>query len=294
MKTFEGVLTALATPFRNGKLDEAAYEKLVDYQLANGISGLVPIGTTGEAPLLSEAEKEKLVSICVKKAKGKIPVLAGTGSYSTEQTTLNTKRMRDLGADAALVVTPYYNRPTQRCLIEHYTAVAKANKGFPLVVYNVPTRTGTDILPDTLKALCEVEEVVALKEALGSAARVLELMEKCGKRLTVLAGDDWFVWPCMACGGRGVISVSSNIAPRQMGELVKAALKGEVERVLELHMAMAPLHRALTQESNPIPVKKALHWMGLFADELRLPLSPLAPQFHAPLREALQGLGLLS
>jgi 4-hydroxy-tetrahydrodipicolinate synthase len=293
MKTFEGAMTALATPFCNGKLDEAAYEKLVDYQLEGGISGLVAAGTTGEAPVLSDEEKEKLVSICVKKAGGKTPVIVGTGSYSTEKTILSTKRARDLGADAALVVTPYYNRPTQRCLLAHYTAVARANKGFPLVVYNVPTRTGVDILPDTLKALCALEEVVALKEASGSAARVLDLAEKCGKRLTVLSGDDNSTWPCMACGGRGVISVSSNVAPRQMGDLVKAALRGEGARALELQLQMAPLHRALSQETNPIPVKKALHWMGFFEDEMRLPLSSLAPQFHAPLREALLGLGLL-
>jgi len=294
MKTFEGAITALATPFRNGKLDEAAYEKLVDYQLANGVSGLIPVGTTGEAPVLSQEEQDKLISLCVKKAKGKTPVIAGAGSYSTEKTIHNVKRVRDLGADGALVVTPYYNRPTQRCLIEHYEAVAKANKGFALVVYNVPARTGVDIQPDTLKALCALEEVVALKESSGSAARVLDLTEKCGKRLTVISGDDWFVWPCIACGGRGVISVSANLAPRQMGELVKAALKGDTENALKLQLQMAPLHRALSQETNPIPVKKALHWMGLFADEMRLPLSPLAAQFHAPLREALLGLGLLS
>ncbi|MCL2626291.1 MAG: 4-hydroxy-tetrahydrodipicolinate synthase [Cystobacterineae bacterium] len=293
MRTFEGTITALATPFRNGKLDEAAYEKLVDYQLANAVSGLVPVGTTGETPTLSEAEQDKLISICVKKAAGKAVVIAGAGSYSTEKTVLNVKRVRDLGADGALVVTPYYNRPTQRCLIEHYKAVAQANRGFPLVVYNVPGRTGVDIAPDTMKALCEEEEVVALKEASGSAARILELVEKCGRRLSVLSGDDWFVWPCMACGGRGVISVSSNVAPKLMGELVGAASRGEGGQALKLQLQMAPLHRALFQETNPIPVKKALHFMGLFADELRLPLSPLAPQFHAPLREALLGLGLL-
>jgi len=294
MKTFEGAITALATPFCNGKLDEAAYEKLVDYQLQSGISGLIVAGTTGESPVLSDAEKEKLVSMCVKKAKGKTPIIVGTGTYSTEKTLLQTKRARDLGADAALVVSPYYNRPTQRCLIEHYTAVAQANPGFPLVLYNVPARTGVDMLPDTLKALCNIEEVVALKEVSGSAARMLDLTEKCGKRLTVLSGDDWFVWPCMACGGRGVISVSSNVAPQHMGALVKAALEGDAARALELQLQLAPLHRALSQESNPIPVKKALHWMGFFEDEMRLPLSPLAPQFHAPLREALVGLGLLS
>jgi len=294
MKTFEGALTALATPFRSGKLDEAAYEKLVDYQLHNDISGLIVVGTTGEAPVLSDAEKEKLISLCVKKAKGKTPIIVGTGTSSTEKTILNTQRARDLGADAALVVTPYYNRPTQRCLIEHYTAVAQANKGFPLVLYNVPARTGVDILPDTIKALCALEEVVALKEASGSLARMLDLAEKCGKRLTVLSGDDGCTWPCMACGGRGVISVSSNIAPRHMGDLVKAALQGDAARALQLQLELAPLHRALTQESNPIPIKKALHWMGFFEDDMRLPLSPLAAPFHAPLREAMLGLGLLS
>jgi len=293
-KTFEGAMTALATPFRDGKLDEAAYEKLVDYQLAHGISGLIVVGTTGEAPVLSEAEMQKLISLCVKKADGKTPVVVGTGASCTKKTILYTQRARDLGADAALVVTPYYNRPTQRCLIEHYTAVAQANKGFPLVLYNVPARTGVDMLPDTLKALCALEEVVALKEANASAARVLDIVEKCGERLTVLAGDDGFTWPCMACGGRGVISVSSNLAPRQMGELVKAAVQGDIARAMALHFQLAPLHRALSQETNPIPVKKALHWMGFFEDEMRLPLSPLAPQFHAPLREALVGLGLLS
>ncbi|MCL2179019.1 MAG: 4-hydroxy-tetrahydrodipicolinate synthase [Proteobacteria bacterium] len=295
MRTFEGVMTALATPFRNGKLDEAAYEKLVDYQLENAVSGLVSVGTTGETPTLSEEEQRRLISICVKKAEGKAAVIAGAGSYSTEKTLLNVKRVRDLGADGALVVTPYYNRPTQRCLIEHYKAIAKANRGFPLIAYNVPTRTGVDILPDTLKALCEEEEVVALKEASGSGscARMLELVEKCGKRLTLLSGDDGFVWPCMASGGRGVISVSSNVAPKHMGMLVEAALRGDGQQALKMQLQMAPLHRALSQEANPIPVKKALHLMGFFADEMRLPLLPLSPQFHAPLNEALMGLGLL-
>ena len=223
MATFEGAMTALATPLKDGKLDEPAYEQLIEYQLGNGITGLVPMGTTGEAVTLNATERARAVQVCIKANKGRAKVIAGAGSNSTAECIEGVKAVRELGADGALVVTPYYNKPTQGGLVEHYRAIAKAHPGFPLVAYNVPGRTGVDLLPETVAKLCEIPEVVALKEATGLALRALDIVEKCGERMTLLSGDDFTVQPFIACGGRGVISVSSNVAPRHMSDLVAAA-----------------------------------------------------------------------
>ncbi|MBK7862057.1 MAG: 4-hydroxy-tetrahydrodipicolinate synthase [Archangiaceae bacterium] len=294
MTTFEGAMTALATPFKNGQLDEAAYEGLVDYQLANGISGLIPMGTTGEAVTMTAAERTRAIAVCVKRAKGKAKVIAGAGSNSTAECIDSVKAVRELGADAALVVTPYYNKPTQAGLYEHYRAIAKAHPGFPLVAYNVPGRTGVDLLPETVLKLVEtVPEVVALKEATGLATRALDIVEKCGERITLLSGDDFTVLPFLACGGKGVISVSSNVAPKLMSDLVAAAKKGDFAGARKVQLEMQALHRLLFVESNPIPVKWALHLMGRFTPELRLPLTPMSEGNAAKLREELKRLKLM-
>ena len=290
---FEGSMTALATPFKNGALDEAAYSGLVDYQVENGTSVLVPMGTTGEAVTMSAEEKARAVAVCIKANKGRAKVVAGAGSYSTAETLDNVKRVRELGADGALIVTPYYNKPTQAGLVEHFRAIAKAHPGFPLIAYNVPGRTGFDLLPETALRLCDIPEVVALKEATGSALRALDVYEKCGERLTILSGDDFVVAPLMACGARGVISVSSNVAPRLMADLVASGQKGDFRRARDLQLQLAPLHRLLFIESNPIPVKMALHLMGRFGPEIRAPLTVMTEANAAKLKEELQRLKLI-
>jgi 4-hydroxy-tetrahydrodipicolinate synthase len=220
-------------------------------------------------------------------------VVAGAGSNSTAETIESVGRVRELGAAGALIVTPYYNKPTQSGLLQHYRAIAKAHPGFPLIAYNVPGRTGVDLLPETVMWLCDLPEVVALKEATGNLARTVDLVEKCGERLTLLSGDDFTVLPFIACGGKGVISVSSNVVPRQMSDLVAAGRKGDFATARKIQLELQPLHRLLFVESNPIPVKHALHLMGRFSAELRLPLVPMTDTNGAKLREELKRLKLM-
>jgi 4-hydroxy-tetrahydrodipicolinate synthase len=293
MKTFEGSMTALATPFREGKIDEAAYRALIERQLSGGTAVLLPIGTTGEAVTMTPEERGQAVRLAVEAARGRVPVVAGAGFNSTAETIEAVGRVRELGADGALIVTPYYNKPTQSGLLQHYRAIARAHPGFPLIAYNVPGRTGVDLLPETVMWMCDIPEVVALKEATGSMARAVDLVEKCGERITLLSGDDFTVLPFIACGGKGVISVSANVAPRLMAELVAAARAGSLAQARELQVRMNTLHRLLFVESNPIPVKWALHLMGVFGPELRLPLTPLSEPNAAKLREELERLSLL-
>jgi len=288
-----GSMTALATPFKDGKLDEAAYEWLVEYQVTNGTSVLIPMGTTGEAVTMTLAERRRAIEVCLKANKGRAKVYAGCGSNSTVETIDAVKTARELGADGALVVTPYYNKPTQPGLVEHYRQVAQAHRGFPLMAYNVPGRTGVDLLPETCKRLCDIPEVVALKEATGNVLRTLDVFEQCGERLTLLSGDDFVVAPFIFSGGRGVVSVSSNVAPRLMADLCAAALKGDITQARTLQLKLQPLHRVLFVESNPIPVKMALHLMGKFTSEIRSPLTPMTDGNAQKLKGELARLGLL-
>lgn len=290
---FEGSYVALATPFRGGALDPDAYRGLCEHLLAEGIDGLVPCGTTGETPTLDAEEQLACVRIAVDvaHAKGR-GVIGGAGSNSTAETIRNVQRVRDAGADAALVVTPYYNKPTQAGIVAHFRAIAEAVPGFPLVAYVVPSRTGGDLLPETYRALAEVEEVRAVKEATASMQRVIDIREAVGDRFALLSGDDFTTLPFIACGGQGVISVSGNVAPAALSELVRSCHNGDWARARELQVAMNPLHRALFAESNPIPVKAALHLQGRFADEVRLPLTPATPATRALLAEALGRLGI--
>jgi 4-hydroxy-tetrahydrodipicolinate synthase len=293
MMKLSGSMTALATPFKDGKLDEAAYEALVEYQVSNGTSVLVPMGTTGEAVTMTPAERRRAVEVCLKANKGRAKVFAGAGSNSTADTIEGVKVARELGADGALVVTPYYNKPTQAGLVEHYRLIAKAHPGFPLMAYNVPGRTGVDMVPDTVKRLLDVPEVVALKEATGNVLRTLDVYEQVGERLTLLSGDDFVVAPFIFSGGKGVVSVSSNVAPRKMADLCAAALAGDVATARRIQLELQPLHRLLFVESNPIPVKWALHLMGKFGPEIRPPLLPMTEGNAEKLRAELKRLGLL-
>jgi len=293
LRTFEGSMTALATPFRDGRLDEPAFRALVEQQISGGTSVLIPMGTTGESVTMTAEERTRAIRVVVEAAKGRVPVVAGAGSNDTREVIESVGRAREAGADGALVVTPYYNKPTQAGLVAHFRAVAAAHPGFPLVAYNVPGRTGVDLLPETCQRLCDLPEVVALKEATGNVARTIDILEKCGERLTLLSGDDFAVLPFIACGGQGVISVSSNVVPRLMADLVRAARGGDLAKARELQVRLNPLHRLLFVESNPIPVKWALHLMGLFGPELRLPLVPMTEANATKLKAELKALGLL-
>jgi 4-hydroxy-tetrahydrodipicolinate synthase len=292
MKTFEGSMTALATPFREGRLDEDAYRNLIERQATGGTSGIVPMGTTGEAVTMAPEERWRAVRVAVEAARGRMRVVGGAGSNSTQETVESVKRVREAGADAALIVTPYYNKPTQAGLVEHFRAIARAHPGFPLIAYNVPGRTGVDLLPEAVAKLADLPEVVALKEATGSLPRAVDLVELCGERLSLLSGDDFTVLPFIACGGKGVVSVSSNVAPRMMADLVAAARAGNLAEARALQIKLNALHKLLFAESNPIPVKWALHLMGVFGPEIRLPLTPLAEPHASRLREELARLNL--
>lgn len=292
-KRFEGAMTALATPFSKGAIDEPSFRAFVRWQIDNGIDGLVPMGTTGESATMTPEERVRAVKVTVEEAKGRVPVIAGAGSNNTAETIAAVGQMRDAGADGALLVTPYYNKPSQAGLVAHYRAVAEAHPGFPLVTYNVPGRTGVDLQPETLARLADLDEVVAIKEATASMSRTIDLVQLVGDRVTLLSGDDATVLPFIACGGRGVISVSSNIVPRMMGDLVKAAVGGDLATARDLQVRLNRLHQLLFVESNPIPVKHALRVMKKFGPELRLPLTPLAEANAVKMEAELQTLGLL-
>jgi 4-hydroxy-tetrahydrodipicolinate synthase len=289
---FEGTFTALVTPFRGGAVDEAALCDLIERQIAAGVDGIVPCGSTGEAATLSHAEHRRVVEVCVAAARGRVQVLAGTGSNSTSESIELTRHARDAGADGALLISPYYNKPTQEGLVAHYAAVARAT-GFPLVVYNIPGRTASNVLPETLARLAEIEQVVGVKEACGDLVQVSRVVALCPEGFTVLSGDDALILPVIAVGGRGVISTSSNVAPRAVVELVEAARRGELARARELHLRLLPLFDALFCETNPIPVKAALALMGLVDEEIRLPLTPLSAANRGRLQAVLKEQGIL-
>jgi 4-hydroxy-tetrahydrodipicolinate synthase len=284
---FQGSFVALITPFRAGHIDEPALRQLVEFQITNGTHGLVPCGTTGEAPTLSQAEWERVIALAIEQSAGRVPVLAGTGTNDTEATISRTRRARELGADGALVVTPYYNRPTQEGLYQHFAAIAEA-VDLPLMLYNVPGRTGVNLLPETVVRLSRIASIVALKEASGSVDQVSQIVPGVGSDLTIFSGDDGLTLPMMSVGARGVVSVVGNIAPREVAALAEAMLAGDLAEALALHYQLADLTRALFIESNPIPVKTAASWLGLCTPELRLPLVPLAPASERQLRAVCQ------
>ncbi|HEX3902933.1 MAG TPA: 4-hydroxy-tetrahydrodipicolinate synthase [Polyangia bacterium] len=292
---FTGVITALVTPLRGDALDEEALRRLVDEQIASGIDGLVPVGTTGESPTLTNEEHLRVIQLVVEAAKKRVPVIAGTGSNSTRETIEMSAAARKVGADGLLLVTPYYNRPGQEHLYRHFKAVVEAVP-LPSVLYNVPARTACDLLPETIGRLAELPQVVGVKEATGSALRASQVLAQlAGKssQVAVLSGDDATAFPLFALGARGVISVVSNVAPKQMSAMWDAAAAGDWKKARELHYQLLPLGEGLFVEANPIPVKTALAMMGRIADEIRPPLYPLAEQHRAKLRAQLQAIGLL-
>jgi 4-hydroxy-tetrahydrodipicolinate synthase len=289
---FEGVFTALVTPFRDGEVDEPALRELVELQVAAGVDGVVPCGSTGEAATLSHAEHGRVVQIVVEAARRRIRVLAGTGSNNTRESIELTRHAKTVGADGALLISPYYNKPTQEGIVAHYTAIAH-DTGFPLVVYNIPGRTASNILPATLARLADVEHIVGVKESCGDIAQISEAIAECPESFTFLSGDDALTLPMLAVGGRGVISTISNLAPREVLEMVRCFQAGDAGRALKLHQRLLPLIRALFCETNPIPVKAALVLQGRIRDEIRLPLTRLSQANRQRLQVTLKEQGLI-
>jgi 4-hydroxy-tetrahydrodipicolinate synthase len=285
-----GVYTAIITPFKDGAVDEKCLRDLVEIQVAGGVDGLVPAGTTGESPTLSHEENVRVIRICVETAKGRIPILAGTGSNSTSEALDLSRRARESGADGLLVVAPYYNRPTQRGLMLHFEAIMR-EVDLPLVLYNIPGRTGVNVEPETVAALKKSGGLAGVKEASGLADQVSKIVELCGPDFSVFSGDDSLTLPFMSVGALGVISVVSNVAPRETGDMVRAFMGGRTADALVLHQKLFPLVKALFVETNPVPVKTALAMLGKCRNELRLPLAPMEEGNAARLRSALGTFG---
>ncbi len=266
-----GSHVAIVTPFRKGKVDERALGDLIEWQIAKGTNGIVPCGTTGESATLSHEEHNRVIELTVEVVRRRVPVMAGTGSNSTDEAISLTKHAKQAGADAALLITPYYNKPTQEGLYLHYKAIAEA-VDLPLVLYNIPGRTGVNMLPATIARLAVIRNIVGVKEGSGVIQQASDIVQTCGDRLAVLAGDDAMTLPMMAVGGKGVITVTANIAPTEMANMVKAFAVGNIEEARRIHFQLSPLFAALFYETNPIPVKEALGMMGKIDPELRLPL----------------------
>ena len=269
--TFAGALTALVTPFRDGQVDVEALRALVEAQIAGGIDGLVPCGTTGESVTLSTAEHALVVRSVVEQARGRVPVVAGAGSVSTAHSIDLVRLARDAKADGVLIVVPYYNKPTQAGLVAHYRAVLSA-VSMPTILYNIPGRTGVDLGLDAMAQLAEVPEIVAVKEATGNVVRSQALLARFGERFTILSGDDGLTLPILSVGGQGVISVTSNLLPREVSEVIRLWNAGDVAGARRLHLRLVPVHESMFVESNPGPVKAALARLGRLAPEVRLPL----------------------
>jgi 4-hydroxy-tetrahydrodipicolinate synthase len=284
---FSGAFTALVTPFRNGEVDVEALEGMVEFQIQNGIHGLVPCGTTGETPAMSESEDRLVIETVVRVANGRVPVIAGTGSNSTDMAIKYTKLAEEVGADGSLQVSPYYNKPTQEGLYRHFAAVAESTD-LPIILYNIPGRTSVTIDAETTARLAEIPNIVGTKEATLSMNMAMDVMSLCGEGFDVLSGDDPVTLPLMSLGGRGVISVASNVAPAAVSDMVNALLKGNWERGRELHYELLPLFRALFVETNPIPVKTAASILGLCSDEMRMPMIPLQGENLNTLRRIME------
>jgi len=289
---FTGALIAIVTPFRNGKVDERAFGDLIEWQIANGTNGIVPCGTTGESATLTHDEHHRVVRLTVEVAKGRVPVIAGTGSNSTDEAISLTRHAKDAGADGALLITPYYNKPTQEGLYRHYKAVAEA-VDMPLVLYNIPGRTGVNMLPATVARLAVMKNIVGIKEGSGSVQQASDIAQACGDRLIVLSGDDPLTLPMMAVGAKGVITVTANVMPKEMAQLVASFQAGRIDEARRIHFALSALFAALFYETNPIPVKEALGMMGKIDPELRLPMCAMSADNRNQLTRVLKEMRLI-
>jgi 4-hydroxy-tetrahydrodipicolinate synthase len=290
---FTGTYTAIVTPFKNGRIDEAALNRLIRIQIQAGVDGIVPVGTTGESPTVDYEEHIHIIAMSVRFAAGRIKVLAGTGGNSTTEAIYLTERAEKIGADGSLQVAPYYNKPTQEGLFQHFRAVARRT-ALPVILYSIPGRCGIEIAVDTVKRLAQAcKNVIGIKEAGGNPDRVSQLRAALGPRFEILSGDDALVLPFMAVGAQGVISVASNVIPRQVAQMVRAYAAGRSAAALKLHQKYYPLFKDLFIETNPLPVKAALALMGQIEEEYRLPLVPMSPRNREVLRATLKACGVL-
>ena len=289
---FAGSMVALVTPFKDGKVDRTSLEGLVEFHVEHGTSGIIPCGTTGESATLSHEEHEDVIKAVIKAVNKRVPVIAGTGSNSTEEAVRLTRAAEKSGADGALMISPYYNRPTQEGIYQHYKKVADS-VGIPIIIYNIPGRTGSKIEPETLARLSEIKNVAGVKEATGSVDQAIDVIRLCGDRLAVYSGEDSLTFSLMALGGKGVISTVANIVPKEMSQLTEACLKGNWERGREFQFKLMPLIRAVFLETNPIPIKTALSLMGKCTGELRLPLTPMSEGALKKMKQAMTDFGLL-
>ena len=290
---FKGVFVAIVTPFKNGKIDEEALRGLIDFQIAGGVDGIVPCGTTGESATLNHEEHDQVIRIAVDACKGKARVLAGTGSNSTQEAIQLSRNAKNAGADGLLQITPYYNKPNQEGLYHHFSSIADA-VDLPIVLYNVPSRTSVNMVPETVVRLAKIEKIVGIKEASGSLQAISKIIDNCGKDFTVLSGDDPLLWPILAIGGKGVISVTANILPAKVAALCKAAAIGDIAEARSLHYELMDINDSLFIDTNPIPVKAALHLMGKIENELRGPLIKLSKDTLERLKKAMACHGLLA
>ncbi|MGB2600111.1 MAG: 4-hydroxy-tetrahydrodipicolinate synthase [Candidatus Omnitrophota bacterium] len=287
---FKGSYVALATPFDGGKVDEKAFRKLIEFHVDNGTDGLVPCGCTGEAATLTATEQKHLIKIAVETSDKRVPVVAGTGSNSTAEAIEFTTFARKAGCDGALIITPYYNKPTPEGQYRHYSEIAKASD-IPIMLYNVPSRTGISLLPSTIARLSQIDNIVAVKEAAGSTQQVMDIRALCD--ITVMSGDDVLTLPFMSVGGMGVVSVVANIIPGKVHDLVQAFLDGHVDKSRTIHFEILELCKSMFIETNPIPVKTAMSMMGMLKEEWRLPLCEMRPENKAKLEGVLKKYGLI-
>jgi 4-hydroxy-tetrahydrodipicolinate synthase len=288
---FKGSIVAIVTPFKNNKVDEQALIDLIEWHIAEGTSAIVPCGTTGESATLVYEEHYRVIELTIQTVNGRVPVIAGTGANSTAETIMMTGKAKELGADGALLVAPYYNKPTQEGLYRHYKAVAEA-VDIPQVLYNVPGRTAVNMLPKTVARLAEIENIVAIKEATGNMAQASEIIRLCGDKISVISGDDFTTFSLMLLGGKGTISVSANVAPRDVSGMCNALLEGNIEEGRRLHFKLEPLNKGMFIETNPISVKTALSLMGRIEEEMRLPLCTMSSENRDELKNILINYGL--
>ncbi len=288
-----GSIVAIVTPFRNGQVDEGALRKLIEFQIESGTHGIVPCGTTGESPTLTHEEHEYVIELTVKAVKKRVPVIAGTGSNSTDEAIRLTRFAEKVGADAVLSVVPYYNKPTQEGLYLHFKQIA-SEVNIPIILYNIPGRSGVNMTPETIARLAkDCKNIVGVKEATGSLQQASKILYLCGMDFVLLSGEDAINFPLLAVGGKGFITVTANVAPKDVAELYNTFMRGEFSQSRELHYKLLPLNEAMFIETNPIPVKAALSIMGKIRGEFRLPLCPMAPANYEKLKTALKEYGLI-
>lgn len=289
---FKGSIVAIVTPFKEGNVDEEAYRELIEFQIQNGTNAIVPCGTTGESATLSIEEHNRVIDIAVEAVNKRVPVIAGAGGNSTSEAIELTEHAKKAGADATLQVTPYYNKPTQEGLYQHFKTIAEAVP-LPQVLYNVPGRTSVNMLPETVARLAELPDVVAIKEASGNLEQMAEIVRLAGEKITLISGDDNLTLPILSIGGKGVISVVANIVPQDTADMLTAWERGDHNKAREIYFRLLPLCRAMFYETNPVPVKTSLALMGKIRDDLRLPLVPMAPSNLERLKRILQDYGIL-